>query len=53
MAYEGKNVETIALHSGWRSDETTGSVAVPIHQTTSFQFNNTAVSYTHLRAHET
>ena len=41
MAYEGKNVETIALHSGWRSDETTGSVAVPIHQTTSFQFNNT------------
>jgi O-acetylhomoserine (thiol)-lyase len=41
MAYEGKNVETIALHSGWRADETTGSVAVPIHQTTSFQFNNT------------
>ena len=38
---EGKNVETIALHSGWRADETTGSVAVPIHQTTSFQFNNT------------
>mgnify|MGYP006231734655 CR=1 FL=1 len=32
MAYEGKNVETIALHTGWRSDETTGSVAVPIHQ---------------------
>ena len=41
MAYEGKNVETIALHTGWRSDETTGSVAVPIHQTTSYQFNNT------------
>ena len=41
MAYEGKNVETIALHSGWRSDETTGSVAVPIHQTTSFQFDDT------------
>ncbi len=41
MAYDGKNVETIALHSGWRADETTGSVAVPIHQTTSFQFNNT------------
>ena len=41
MAYEGKNVETIALHTGWRSDETTGSVAVPIHQTTSFQFNST------------
>ena len=46
MAYEGKNVETIALHSGWRSDETTGSVAVPIHQTTSFQFNNTCLLYT-------
>ena len=33
--------ETIALHSGWRADPTTGSVAVPIHQTTSFQFDNT------------
>ena len=63
MAYEGKNLETIALHAGWRNDETTGSVAVPIHQTTSYQFNDTAhaaslfglqefgnisVSYTHL-----
>ena len=42
MAYEGKNLETIALHAGWRNDETTGSVAVPIHQTTSYQFNDTA-----------
>ena len=33
--------ETIALHSGWRSDPTTGSVAVPIHQTSSYQFNDT------------
>ena len=33
--------ETIALHSGWRSDPNTGSVAVPIHQTTSFQFYDT------------
>tara|TARA_B100001059_G_C17809241_1_gene571196 strand:+ start:312 stop:1607 length:1296 start_codon:yes stop_codon:yes gene_type:complete len=33
--------ETIALHSGWRSDPTTGSVAVPINQTTSYQFKNT------------
>ena len=41
MSYEGKNVETIALHSGWRSDETTGSVAVPIHQTTSYLFEST------------
>ena len=30
MAYEGKNLETIALHAGWRNDETTGSVAVPL-----------------------
>ena len=42
MSYEGKNLETIALHSGWRNDENTGSVAVPIHQTTSYQFNDTA-----------
>ena len=42
MSYEGKNLETIALHAGWRNDETTGSVAVPIHQTTSYQFNDTA-----------
>ena len=41
MSYEGKNIETIALHSGWRADETTGSVAVPIHQTTSYLFEST------------
>ena len=33
--------ETIGLHAGWRADATTGSVAVPIHQTTSYQFKNT------------
>jgi O-acetylhomoserine (thiol)-lyase len=33
--------ETLLLHAGWRADETTGSVAVPIHQTTSYQFKNT------------
>lgn len=36
------NPETICLHAGWRADPTTGSVAVPIHQTTSFQFTDTA-----------
>ena len=41
MTYKGNNIETIALHSGWRADETTGSVAVPIHQTTSYQFEST------------
>ena len=35
------NIETLSLHAGWRADETTGSVAVPIHQTTSYQFANT------------
>jgi O-acetylhomoserine (thiol)-lyase len=33
--------ETLALHAGWRADPTTGSVAVPIHQTTSYQFTGT------------
>ncbi|MFL2679570.1 MAG: O-acetylhomoserine aminocarboxypropyltransferase/cysteine synthase family protein [Alphaproteobacteria bacterium] len=33
--------ETIVLHAGHRRDETTTSVAVPIYQTTSYQFNNT------------
>ena len=33
--------ETHSLHAGWRADETTCSVAVPIHQTTSYQFANT------------
>ena len=33
--------ETLALHGGsFRADPTTGSVAVPIHQTTSFQFQD-------------
>lgn len=36
------NPETIALHGGsHRADPSTGSVAVPIHQTTSFQFQDT------------
>jgi O-acetylhomoserine (thiol)-lyase len=37
------NAETLALHGGsHRADPTTGSVAVPIHQTTSFQFQDTS-----------
>jgi len=35
------NPETQVLHAGWRADPATGSVAVPIHQTTSFQFQDT------------
>ncbi len=33
--------ETIVLHTGHRRDESTTSVAVPIYQTTSYQFDNT------------
>jgi O-acetylhomoserine (thiol)-lyase len=33
--------ETLALHAGWRADPTTGAVAPPIYQTTSFQFRDT------------
>ena len=32
--------ETQALHAGYRADPTTGSVAVPIYQTTSYQFDD-------------
>jgi O-acetylhomoserine (thiol)-lyase len=35
-----KKIETTVLHAGHRADPTTGSVAVPIHQTTSFQFRD-------------
>jgi O-acetylhomoserine (thiol)-lyase len=37
---KSKHAETLALHAGWRADQSTGSVAVPIHQTTSYQFNS-------------
>jgi len=33
--------ETIALHAGFRKDPATNSVAVPINQTTSYQFDHT------------
>jgi O-acetylhomoserine (thiol)-lyase len=35
------NPETIVLHAGYRADTATGSVAVPIYQTTSYQFRDT------------
>ena len=35
------NPETIVLHAGHRTDAGTGAVAVPIFQTTSYQFNDT------------
>ncbi len=36
-----QNPETIVLHAGYRNDPLTGAVAVPIYQTTSYQFKNT------------
>jgi O-acetylhomoserine (thiol)-lyase len=33
--------DTLALHAGWRADPSTGAVAVPIYQTTSYQFQST------------
>ncbi|MDC3263120.1 PLP-dependent transferase [Pelagibacterales bacterium] len=39
---ESAHPETLALHGGdYRSDPTTTAVAVPIYQTTSYQFNDT------------
>ena len=40
MSKNYTNPETIGLHAGWRKDESTNSVAVPIHQTTSYQFDD-------------
>ena len=41
MSDAPQHPETLVLHAGWRADPTTGSVAVPIHQTTSYQFKDT------------
>ncbi|MEE1562354.1 MAG: PLP-dependent transferase, partial [Alphaproteobacteria bacterium] len=41
MSVDSTHKETIVLHAGYRKDETTNAVAVPIYQTTSYQFDNT------------
>ena len=41
MSVNSRNPETIVLHAGFRADPGTGSVAVPIHQTTSYLFRDT------------
>ena len=41
MAQDTHKPETLALHAGWRADPATGAVAVPIYQTTSYQFKDT------------
>jgi len=38
MSQTPRNPETIVLHAGYRADPATGAVAVPIYQTTSYQF---------------
>jgi O-acetylhomoserine (thiol)-lyase len=40
MTNKAHHPETLALHAGWRADPSTGSVAVPIFQTTSYQFHD-------------
>ena len=41
MTVTSKNPETMMLHTGPRSDTATDAVAVPIYQTTSYQFRDT------------
>jgi O-acetylhomoserine (thiol)-lyase len=41
MTAKSKHPETIVLHAGHRRDSATNAVAVPIYQTTSFQFDST------------
>jgi O-acetylhomoserine (thiol)-lyase len=41
MGADSLHPETLALHAGWRADSATGAVAVPIYQTTSYQFEST------------
>jgi O-acetylhomoserine (thiol)-lyase len=40
MSTNSRHAETLALHAGWRADSATGAVAVPIYQTTSYQFRD-------------
>ena len=42
MALSSKHPETIVLHAGHRRDAATNAVAVPIYQTTSYQFDDSA-----------
>src|SRR5690348_4722477 len=41
VAPQPQGFETQAIHAGQTADPTTGARAVPIYQTTSYQFNNT------------
>ena len=41
MTVQSKHPETLVLHAGYRKDSATGAVAVPIYQTTAYQFEHT------------
>ena len=41
MPTTSKHPETVVLHAGYRGDPATNAVAVPIYQTTSYQFSDT------------
>jgi OAH/OAS sulfhydrylase len=41
MPLKSVHPETLALHAGYRADPATNAVAVPIYQTTSYQFRDT------------
>src|SRR5246127_1844983 len=40
MPIKSQHPETLVLHAGYRSDAATNAVAVPIYQTTSYQFRD-------------
>jgi O-acetylhomoserine (thiol)-lyase len=42
MSAQSKHPETVVLHAGHRRDAATNAVAVPIYQTTSYQFDDSA-----------
>ena len=53
MTTDSRHFETLALHGGaYRADPATGAVAVPIYQTTSYQFQDTGHAARHVFDHE-
>ena len=42
MSVSSLHPETLVLHAGYRADPATNAVTVPIYQSTSYQFNDTA-----------
>ena len=48
MSSKAQHLETLAVHAGWRADATSGTVAVPIYQTTSYQVRDTELGIEHI-----